>query len=460
MWWLCICIMNKIKIVFSAVLLFALSVSVWGRSPKYVFYVIGDGMGSNHVFATEYYMNQMGLGNIGFRHFPVMSMVTTHSASSLVTDSAAAGTALATGHKTTNTMLGVGPDSIALRSLVEMAEAKGYGTGVITSDGLTQATPAAFTVHVSSRYDNEGIASQLLDSGVDFVAGGSISIKSGDEMEWIEKAGQKGYEVFYGDRAYSRVKGKKVMYLPVDLKCHELPYVLDKEEGERTLVDYTDAAIDYLYGNFPKGFFLMIEGANVDHSGHSRDAAGVFSEVMNLSQSVDKVLEFYTRHPEETLIVVTSDHETGALALKGGKLPYLSNQKCSVNGLTQKIGELSKGNAEVSWWQLKHLLRENMGFWDKVPVTKQEEMTLTSLYKDAFLDLNGKSEKDLYHTNNAIAVEAVRYLEEQAGVIFAHRSHTAAPVGLYVKGAKASEFEGCRDNTDIPATIARVAGLR
>lgn len=450
--------MKKIKLLSLVVLFAALSATSWARTPKYVFFIIGDGMGVNQVFATEYYMQKVGLGDLNFKHFPVTTMVSTHSASSIVTDSAAGGTALATGYKTKNGMLGVLPDSTAVVSLTEKAKAKGYGTAVVTSDGLVQATPAAFSIHCPSRKNTDDIALQQINCNVDFMAGATIYGKNTKPATLIGMARGKGIEVFCSDTTYSPVKGKRVMYFSDNIDETVLSYSIDRREGQRCLADFTSAAIDYMYSNFRNGFFMMIEGAHTDGSGHSKDAASAIHEVMNLAASVDLVLDFYEKHPNETLIIVTSDHETGACTLKSGRIELLANQKCSITALTEALTALANNGGEVTWSAVKGLLREKMGFWDTVPVSKAEEKVLTNLYKEAFLDFESDQEKDLYHTNRKLAVEAVSYIESLSGVCFYSSSHTAAPVGLYVKGANASQFIGCKDNTDIPAIVCKVAG--
>ena len=154
------------------------------NQPKYVFYFIGDGMGINQVRGTEIYNQATGNGPevINFTQFPVQSYVTTHSASALVTDSAAAGTALATGVKTYNSGMGVDPDGNPLPNLAEWAKASGAGVGVITSVGINHATPAAFYAHVEKRNMYEEISGQFMTAGVDFGAGSTFLMNKKSEL--------------------------------------------------------------------------------------------------------------------------------------------------------------------------------------------------------------------------------------------------------------------------------------
>ena len=169
--------MTKTKIrnlIIAAITFLLISASASAaKQPKYVFLLIGDGMGVNEVFGTQLYNRATGLGpeTVNFTQFPVVTLVTTHSASSLVTDSAASGTALSTGVKTYNDAMGVDIDRNPLPNIAEWAKAAGFGTGVATSVGVNHATPAAFYAHTASRNEYEKIALQLIGSDIDFAAG-------------------------------------------------------------------------------------------------------------------------------------------------------------------------------------------------------------------------------------------------------------------------------------------------
>ncbi len=453
--------MKKIRILLLVVAFCASSSIVWGRSPKYVIYMIGDGMGINQTAVTESYMRAMGMGDLNFRHFPVATFITTHSASSLVTDSAAAGSALATGCKFNNRAISALPDSTVVETVAEKASKCGYGVGILTTDAYNMATPAAFSAHNVARNSYDDIIEwQVTKPVADFAAGSTLTSKEGKTEEWIALAKVNGIRVFSGDEKYTPVRGGKVMYLSNNINESDLAYHLDRKEGDRTLEEYTVAALDYLYTNFRKGFFLMVECGAIDHSCHSRDGASVVGDIMDLATCVDRALEFYAKHPDETLIIVTSDHETGGLVIAGDHPELLANQKCTINSLTEALSGLASDGNEVTWLEVKNLIAEKTGLWDRVPVDKNEERVLTSLYKETFLDGSSEDVKDLYHSNKKLAVEVVRYLDYKAGVVFTQGGHSGAPVGLYVKGARASEFAVCRDNTDVPKVLVKVAGYK
>lgn len=451
-----LCFMKRFRIALAVVLLTAFSLQAVAKAPKYVIYLIGDGMGINQAVATEMYMHSVGMGDLNFRHFPYSGYITTSPANSRVTDSAAAGSALSTGSKTYNGAIGLDADSTAVETLAERAARSGYGTGVVSSDAVNLATPSAFYAHAKSRKDYDKIASDLVNSKLNFAAGASILSKDKDYDYWMEQARANGFRVFGGKESYAPCEGR-VLCLSDDLTSSNLVYAIDRKEGQTRLTDFASAAIDHLYRNCRKGFFLMVENAMIDHACHSRDAGAMVQEIIDFSQTVDCVLEFYEQHPDETLVIVTADHETGYTMIGNGEAELVGCQKCSMNELTSCLTEMGAGDRIPGWPEVKQLLSDKLGLWDKVPVSKEEELVFTQLYKESFLDCKSDLQKDLYNSNKKLAVEAVNYLAGKTGIYQYKGSHSGSPVGLYVKGACAAEFMVCKDNTDVPKVIAKVA---
>ncbi len=455
------------KRFLTLVIAVVLTAGAYAQTPKYVFYFIGDGMGANHTHLTNMYNKAVGLPQVNFTAFPVQALITTYSDNSLVTDSSAAGTALSSGVKIPNNWLGVAADSSWTTSIAELAQKKGFGTSVVTSVGVNHATPAAFYGHDASRNSYDVISQQLLDSKIDFAAGSRFLKQRGSALEsedWIAKAREAGINVFCGREQYKPVKGGRVIYLAADQKPDDLVYAVDRREGQTSLRDFTEAAIDYMWTNFSKkGFFLMIEGGMIDHAAHADDAVGVIHEVNDMAQSVQLALDFAAKHPNETLIIVTADHETGGLVMGSGMYEMRPQNyrfaKCSKDGLSAAIAQLRAGAKDrtVSWEEVKQLLSEKLGLWSELPVHPMVERRLTQAYKETFLDKADARERNLYSSNEKFAVEAIKVLDSIAMVSWSFGSHSGAPVMLWVYGAKASEFSNCHDNTDVPKTIARVA---
>ncbi len=436
---------------------------------KYVFYMIGDGMGINQVYGAQYYNQATGYGpeTINFTQFPVRTFVTTHSASDHVTDSAASGTALSTGNKTYNGAIGVDADGNPVLSVADWAKAEGWGTGVATSVAINHATPSAFYAHVKSRRNYEEITACLVEGALDFAAGADFleeKRKTGNGVDWHEKkvldAGitlLKGADNF---KDIDEVEGRLVCLGDGE---SSLTYALDRRGDETKLGDFVKTGIDYLSDRYEdEGFFFMIEGGEIDYAAHSEDAVATFTELNDFASAVDIVLDFYNEHPTETLVIVTTDHDTGGLILGAGgdemHPERLAFQKFSETELTAMFQKEYKDNAPT-WEEVQSFLSEHLGLWSKVKVSKSFEESLKSTVEAIAKGDGSEGVKNLYSVNSKILFDAVIYLNKTAGYSWSHSSHSASPVGLYVLGPKAEEFNACKDNTDIPKMIAKVAGF-
>ena len=434
---------------------------------KYVFYFIGDGMGVNEVIGTNLYNQANGQENVNFTGFPVVNFITTVSANSLVTDSSAAGTALATGVKINNSVLGVDPDGNATPNLTEWAHA------AATSVGVNHATPASFVAHSSSRNGYEEISLQMIDSPVDFMAGSTFLVNrgSGHDAAYFEhKADSAGIAIFKGPGAIANIDLKAPRVLCLSAKAEDsIPYAIDRKEDDTRLADFTDAGIRYLEARYgKKGFFFMIEGGKIDYAGHGNDAATCFQEVNDMAQSVDLALTFLARYPKETLIVITADHETGGLMLGSGRYEMhperLAKQHACVDELTNqfraKFFPEGQPFKTPTWDAVKAFFAEETGMWGDVEVSERVEKELKDVYDRTFGKGGdrGLSESNLYSVNFQIVADVVRALDRAAGYQWSFGSHSGSPVGLYVKGACAAQFNTVKDNAEIAPLIAKLAG--
>jgi alkaline phosphatase len=443
---------------------------------KYVFYFIGDGMGVNEVIGTNLYNGANGLGNVNFTGFPVVNFITTVSANSLVTDSSAAGTALASGVKIDNGVVGVDPEGNWTGNLTEWAHAAGFGTGVATSVGVNHATPASFVAHTASRNGYEEISLQMIDSSVDFMAGATFLTDrgSGHDAAYFEhKADSAGIAIFKGPgaiRAMDEIDYIKPRVLCLSAKEEDsIPYAIDRKEDDTRLADFTDAGIRYLESRYgKKGFFFMIEGGKIDYAGHGNDAATCFQEVNDMAESVNLALAFLARHPKETLILVTADHETGGLMLGSGRYEMhpdrLARQHASVDAVTDLFRDAffpeDKPFKAPTWDAVKAFFAEQLGFWGEVEVSERVENELKEVYDRTFGKGGDRnlSESNLYSVNYRLVADVIRALDRAAGYQWSFGSHSGSPVGLYVTGACAEEFNAVRDNAEIAPLIAKLAG--
>jgi len=453
------------KKLLTFILFVFLSFGMSAQTVKYVFLFIGDGMGPNTVYYTDMVNKAINpeAKDLNFYYFPVFSLMSTHSANSLVTDSSAAGTAIATGVKINNGALGYTPDGQTPVTLAELAKRNGFGAGVVTSVGVNHATPASFYGHVESRSQYNELAQQLNESQIDFAAGSTFLTKGDSTPQMlVEKAKAAGLNVFCGREEYKAVKGGRVIYLSNKLNQSSLSFAIDRKPGETELADFTSAAIEHLYSNYPKGFFLMVEGGRIDYGTHATDAATSVAEVNDMAKSIDLALAFLAQHPKETLIMVTADHDTGGLALSRNSYEmnpkYLENQKISKDMLSVKLAQLrAETNNNVSWTQVKDVLRAELGLWDKVPVSKSQQDRLTEAYKRSFLDDDKTREVNLYSSNERLAAVAIDCLAESAGISWPFSSHSGAPVIFSAIGAHAEDFKTVKDNTDIVPIVKAIA---
>ncbi|MDE7135498.1 MAG: alkaline phosphatase, partial [Muribaculaceae bacterium] len=312
--------MIKIRKALLSLACAALASSAWAAAPKYIFYFIGDGMGPGQVMNAETY-NRLVLGSdktLTMSSLPVNSYATTYSASSPVTDSAAAGTALSTGHKTKNGMLGMNPDTIAVTSVAETLKKNGFGIGIITTVAADDATPGAFYAHVPNRKMYYEIGRQAAQSDYEVIAGASMrgASKNGKSTGLIEYIESNDVVIAKSLDDMAGTDSRRVMLLP-DKALWEwnMGYTIDSIAGEPTLAQITSATIDHLMKHTPDRFFIMAEGGNIDHAGHANDGGTAVKEVLAFDQAIARALDFYNAHPDETLIVITADHETGGMSV-------------------------------------------------------------------------------------------------------------------------------------------------
>lgn len=286
---------------------------------KNVIFMIGDGMGLSQITAAR--IRTRGAdGRLYMDRMPIAGLVTTHSANRLVTDSAAAGTALATGHKTLNGMISISPEGKRLTTILEVAKKRGLSAGLVVTSTITHATPACFASHVVSRKDEATIAVHLLENKVDVLLGGgkeffipssSPGSKRPDERNLIEEAEKDGY-LF----VQTREELDKVQKGPV-LGLFQLG-ALKTEPPEPTLAEMTKKAINLLKYN-QKGFFLMVEGSQIDWACHNNNTDETIRQTVLFDQAVKEAIDFALQD-KETLVIVTADHETGGMGINGGSL--------------------------------------------------------------------------------------------------------------------------------------------
>lgn len=439
-------------------------------APRYVFYFIGDGMGLGQVSATQTYvrMVQNNARPLVMTSFPVTSLAYTYSASSPVTDSAAAGTALACGSKTKNGMLGMDADTVSVTSMARVLKDNGYGIGLVTSVSPDDATPGAFYAHVPYRGMSYEIEKQAAESGYEFIAGAGLrGLKDGDgnPTDILDVFRQNNVEVVYGLDGLKDVDSEKILLLSNNADSpNNIGYAIDSIKGAQTLAGYTQACLDHMMKVSPDRFFMMVEGGTIDHAGHANDGGALIKEVIAFDQALEIAYNFYLDNKDETLIVVTADHETGGASVGCGftgynaYLHYIDYQKVSKEEFSAYCKGLLKSRRTYRWEDMKEYLADNLGFWVHVPVSGQQEESLKSLFDATFEMRNSADQKTLYSNFNAFAVEVFKVFNNVIGMGFTSGSHTGNPVPVFAVGVGSERFgKGC-DNTEIPETILSIAG--
>ena len=456
-------------------LLFSIAAMAQNGKAKYVFYFIGDGMGVNQVNGTETYLAAMegriGTSPLCFAQFPHVGLVTTFSGTNGVTDSAAGGTALATGHKTKNGTIGMETDlSTKVKSIAEKAKAEGKAVGIATSVSVDHATPASFYAHVKDRGMYYQIGKDLIAAGFDFYAGSDfLQPEGGNEgKDLYAQCREAGYAIARGYDDYRKKarKTEKMLLLQPEAGSQKdrtaIPYAIDRSKGDLTLQDITRAAIHFLYQKKTDGFFLMVEGGKIDWACHSNDAAATFREVLDMDEAVQVAYEFYEQHPDETLIVITADHETGGIVLGTGEYELhtdlLKYQRQSAEAFSRMLAmQHQKEGKGFTWDFVRGQLEENFGFWKHIDLNEKETAELEQAYKD-FCEGVAQGNKTLYASENIIAATARKIMARKAMVGWVSDGHSNGYVPVFAIGTGAENFDGRIDNTDIPKKIAQIAG--
>lgn len=458
---------------------FVLAISYsYAQQAKYVFYFIGDGMGVNQVQGTELFQaelqNRIGIEPLKFFQFPYITVASTYSATNGVTDSAASGTALSTGNKTKNGTLGLLKDwKTEINSVAVWAKEAGRRVGIATSVSVDHATPAAFYAHVPKRGMYHEIGKDLYKANFDFYAGSDfrkpVDKNDPNSQNLYKLADENGYTIArgYADYVAKSKKAEKMILFQTEEASKKsrssIPYAIDRTSEDLTLEQITTSAIDFMSKDLSKGFFLMIEGGKIDWACHSNDAATAFREVQDFDNAIKIAYRFYKEHPDETLIVITADHETGGLVLGTGEyklnLQALQYQKVSEEGYTDIVKALRKKyNNKVSWETIQKSLKENFGFWGPLELSDKQVAYLKKVYTESFANKDVDMTKSEYADNEPIATAAKEIISEIALIGWTSGGHSAGYVPVCAVGAGAHLFQGRLDNALIPVRIAEAAG--
>ena len=470
-------------LVFAALAALSLGALAADAVPaKYVFLFIGDGMSfPQRMMADEFYL-LTEQRHLTINSFPCQSPTVTRSANSFITDSAASGTAIACGAKTVNGRIGMDPDGNRLESVAEVARKAGRKVGIITSVTLNHATPAAFYGHQHTRGESYRLGLDAIASGFDYFGGGGFDAP--DDQKNSEYRGElyglfaeAGYKVARSRAEFAGIRPGDGKVLSVGAPG-ALPYAIDRREGDLKLSEFVEQGIRMLEDS-PTGFFMMTEGGKIDWMCHANDAATVMREVIDFDEAVQVAYRFYEAHPDETLIVVTGDHETGGLTLGFAGTGYnsyferLANQKCSREGFVAHVWDLINGKKTeagfqtISFEDVKPVITADFGLKfiddvkDPMRLHTAERQKLREAFERDFPD--GKATRFSKSRNCDVAADAanlataaVLILDNRAGLGWTSGAHTALPVNTTAIGANSGLFMRPMDNTDISKTLKEI----
>jgi len=440
-------------------------------APKYVFLFIGDGMSVPQRMVAEEFAAKAGLPEIAMNRFPQQVNTRTKSANAIITDSAAAATAIACGVKTKNGSLGVDPKGQRLESVAEVARDCGRKVGIVTSVTICHATPGGFYAHRPSRGMYYAIGLDLVASGFDYFAGGGIydaysatndPCYKGDIRELARQA---GYRYSKDDKAaWAALKPGSRSWSVFGESG--MQFSLDADGSQPTLAELVQKGIEVLDNG--KGFFMMCEGGKVDYAGHANDAATNLRDLIALDQAVRVAIKFREAHPDDTLIITTGDHETGGMSMGfagcGGqfKVELLAGQKTSTEKFSADVKKLiADRKGEITFDEIKPLVTEKYGLLfaaDKkdaknpLLLTQKEIDELKKAFETdvGYVRAKVKDTKAHDEQRRYVFAQAVKNaLNSHAGIGWSTGNHTALPTLTTALGVKAEILQGMTENTDI-----------
>jgi alkaline phosphatase len=456
------------------------AVAAAGRA-KYVFLFIGDGMAmaqisAAEVFSTARSSKDVAVTRLEFTRFPVAGLTTTYDAGTFITDSASAGTAIATGNKTLSGVINMDAGKTRqFKTIAEYAHEAGMRVGIVSSVTLNHATPASFYAKVPSRSNYYDIAVQLAGSGFEYFGGGLIDQRTGknkDQPDAVELAKKAGYTYVDTKEGFQALKAGAEKVIAVNAVIQDsgsMPYEIDRKSGDLSLADYTRKGIELL--DNPAGFFFMVEGGKVDWACHANDAGAAIGDVLALDAGIRVALEFARQHPDETLIVVTGDHETGGLTIGFAGTQYntffdkVALQKRSYIAFDSDVLKPYKARVPQDRAKLEDLIpaiQESFGIDFNALSDFQKEQISFAFQRSMGNEQERSFAEDqylLYGGYEPLTVKLTQVMNQTAGIGWTSYAHTGVPVPTFARGVHEETFGGYYDNTDIFRKLAAAMNI-
>ncbi len=470
------------------------------KVPKYVFLFVGDGMSYPQIQSTSDFLGALndedywqaapslddnggaildGPEYLNFMNFESVGSAVTYDSNSFAPDSASTATSLSTGHKTYSGTINMDETgTTAYETIAEKVHDQlGMKVGIISSVNINHATPAAFYAHQASRSNYYEIGLELVESGFEYFAGGALLKPTGaeeDQTDLYQLAEEAGYQVVKTQAEAETVTEGPVLIVDEHLADDDaMAYELDRTDDMWALADYVEKGIEVLDNE--KGFFMMCEGGKIDWACHANDAASAIHDTQALADAVQVAVDFAAEHPDETLIVVTGDHETGGMTIGFAGTDYdtyldlLENQKISYAKFDSDYVAAYKEN-KTSFEDVMADVEKLFGLktqgeeGDKLVLTEYELEQLRAAYEKS---INGTAASEyeqeeyvLYGTYEPLSVTLTHIINNKSGISFTSYSHTGLPVAVLAQGVNSEVFDGYYDNTQIYQKMADMLGVQ
>ncbi len=462
------------------------------KTAKYVFFFIGDGMGSPQITSTRYFLGTANNpdakyptpSDLSFTTFEHTGLMTTYDSTSFCPDSASTASSMASGEKTLSGVINYDVNKENPFKLVsEYAKEAGKKVGVLTTVSVDHATPAAFYAKVPSRNSYYDIAVQGFEGKtLDLLGGGGFKQPTGkekDQKDVMEIAKENDWTIIEGSEAIRNLKpedGKRVYYCTEDLVGGAaMQYEVDRQRIEKdggdslSLAEVTKSAINYLDNE--NGFFMMVEGGKIDWSCHANDAVTAMYETIGFADAVQVAVDFAKDHPDETLIVVTGDHETGGLTVGFATtaydthFDYLTKQNISYEDFDKLVGQMREEGKTFE--EALEIIKNCYGLTTEegsdLTLTADETARIKNAYLQSMLPgaqrVYGAEEAYLYGGYEPLTVTCSHVLNNKSGLCFTSYSHTGLQLPVYAHGVNSENFVGSYDNTDIFFKLMSAMGL-
>ena len=412
---------------------------------KYIFLLIGDGMGYAQIQAASEALAAANRDPLSFLDFPVQASVKTSNVLGKVTDSAAAATAISTGQKTINGYLGLDQDKNRIETIAETLRNTGRKIGILTTVSLDHATPGGFYAHVDSRRSYSMITDDLFASGFDYFAGGGFH-SAPDAPAHAEENGYTLIPSF--EEAPTTTDGRLILSSSLIFGDYGVLPAIDGGARTDWLKKATDLAIARLTN--PAGFFMMVEGGRIDYFCHYNDAASFVGELIDFDKAVQSAIAFYQLHPEETLVIVTADHETGDVSFTDGDrgallLQTISSDTCDNTLVADCVAKKTPFSEALPIFTSAFGLNDLTA--DETAVIKE------AYYRTIQNSMPGNTSDEESGVYDPITTACINLVAARAGIVFGSGGHTAKDVPLFALGIGSEFFSGSYENTQIHDAI-------